>query len=167
MSSEKATLIKSLLDTVKGILGSEAEESPSKEPTTVSKAVGVKKELVKSLDEEKRKATFVVLAPDEFDLHGHTYSASEIEKAKDSFSDVCGRPNLAHMMMADEQDVSIVEDYIAPCDMTLGETTVSKGTWIQTWKFNNDSLWEGVKSGYWNGLSIKCSAWEEDILDDN
>lgn len=167
MSSEKTTLIKSLLDTVKSILGSESVEAPSEAPVTVSKSVGVKKELVKSLDEEKRKASFVVLAPDEYDLHGHIYSAEEIEKAKDSFNSVCGKPNLAHMMMADEQDVAIIEDYIAPCEMTLGETTVTKGTWIQTWKFNNDSLWEGVKSGYWNGLSIRCAAYEEDVLDDD
>lgn len=161
--SDKTTLIKSLLDTVKGILGSEVEEYPSKQPTSVSKTVTINTKIVKSLDEEQRKATFVVLAPDEVDLQGDTYSAHWIEKAADNFRDHCFKANLAHLMMVDNEDVTIIESYVAPADITIGDVSIKKGTWLQTWKFNDDMLWEGVKSGYWNGLSIQCTALVEEL----
>jgi len=73
------------------------------------------------------------------------------------------RPNLAHLMMADNNTAVITESYIAPTDMDLNGVSIKKGSWLQTWKFNDDSIWEGVKSGYWNGLSVQCNGLVEDL----
>jgi len=159
---EKESILKALTALVDGLLGG-SDSKVSESPVEVCKAVEVNRRIKKSLDEEKRKATFVVLAPDEVDLHGDTYSAETIEKACDDFRENCMRPNLAHLMMADNNTAVITESYIAPTDMDLNGVSIKKGSWLQTWKFNDDSIWEGVKSGYWNGLSVQCNGLVEDL----
>lgn len=169
MSSEKKGVMKALSTLLEYFSKDESvqevvkQTNPEQAPEQVTKSVDVEKTIKKSLDEEQRKATFVVLAPDEVDLHGDIYTAEEIEKASDSFREHCQKANLAHMLMVDEQSVVITESYIAPVDMTIGEVNVTKGTWLQTWKFNDDSLWQGVKGGHWDGLSIQCKALTEEL----
>ena len=159
---EKESILKAFSGLLDGILGgSDKEELES--PVEVCKTVEVSTRVKKSLDEEQRKATFIVLAPDEVDLHGDTYSAETIEKACDNFRENCMQVNLAHLMMADDNLAVITESYIAPDDMNLNGVSVKKGSWLQTWKFNDESIWEGVKSGYWNGLSVQCNGLVEDL----
>lgn len=47
----------------------------------------------------------------------------------------------------------IVESYIAPCDMTIGEQLVKKGTWMLgvCW---NEQMFEKIKKGERTGLSM-------------
>lgn len=123
-------------------------------------------EVAKSLDEEKRLATFVVLAPDEFDLHGDTYDAEEVEKACHDYNANCMKANLHHLLMVDDDVAYVVESYITPASFQLDDKLIKKGTWLQTWKINNDSVWDGVKTGYYTGLSIQCMATVEELEDE-
>ena len=158
--SDKTTLIKSLLDTVKGILVSEVEESPSKQPI----------EFVKALDTEKKQATFLAMMAfrddTEYDLHGDTWDAEEVTKACHDFNTNCMKTNLGHLVMVDDGVASIVESYIAPVDMMLGDQFITKGSWLQVWQFADDSIWEGVKNGYWNGISPAFLTEYEELSDD-
>lgn len=120
-------------------------------------------EIVKALDEEKQEALFVALAPDEVDLHGDTYSAEEIAKACESYNRHCMKTNLAHLFMVDDDVSYVLESYIAPVDMQVGETLVTKGTWLQKWKITDEDIWKGLKDGYWNGISIQCTATVEKL----
>lgn len=47
----------------------------------------------------------------------------------------------------------IVESYIAPCDMTLGDQVITKGTWMMgvVW---NDTYWAKVQKGEMTGYSM-------------
>lgn len=125
--------------------------------------------VAKSLNEEKRMATFVVLEPQDndgftTDLHGDVYSAEDIAEAHLSFHK-CQKSNLMHM--APTESFSFVESYILQADTPIGEVSVKKGSWIATIQVDpdpsNDWIWDGIKSGRFNGLSIQCDATAEDL----
>jgi hypothetical protein len=132
----------------------QAPEAPVVASTTIKKAV----------EEEQRKALFIVLQPQEDDtpdLHGDAYTAQEVEKAADNFNTYCGQANVQHT--ADTEHAQILESYVAPVDFTLDNgRVVMKGAWVQTWKFleteQGEYLWSGVKDGTFTGLSIGCTA---------
>lgn len=150
----KENLLKSFSEFLDNFGGTK-EESP---PTI---------EVAKSLNEDKRLATFVVLSPDEVDLQGDVYSSEEVEKACYDYNRNCMKANLAHLITVDDDTAFVLESYITPVDMQLDDQIIKSGTWLQTWKINDDSVWEGVKNGYWTGLSIQCTAETEEITDES
>jgi hypothetical protein len=128
--------------------------------------VTVTLEVTKSLDEEDRKALFVVLAPDVVDLHGDTYTSVEVEKACDNFNTHCNTANIFHQVVTEE--ASVVQSFISPADFTLDNgVKITKGTWLQWWHFpeteTGEALWQGVKSGEINGVSIGAMATVEEL----
>lgn len=132
-----------------------------------------KKELpvIKSVETEERKALFVVLEPDVVDLHGDTYDSKEVEKAAINFNKHCQKANFFHKV--ELQEAEILQSYITPAAFELetldGKQTIKKGTWLQEWYFPDtdvgNTLWDGVKSGEFNGVSIGAKATVEDLND--
>lgn len=127
-----------------------------------------KKEVVKiekAANEMERKALFVVLAPDEVDAHGDTYSAKEIEKGMRSFNQHCMKANLFHMV--ETQEAEIIQSYTTPVDMYIGDKFIKKGTWLQEIYFPEtevgEMLWQAVLNGDITGVSIGCVANVEEI----
>lgn len=119
-------------------------------------------EIVKSLDEEDRMALFVVLEPDVVDLHGDTYSEKEVEKACISYNQHCRKANLYHRV--ETEDFAIVQSWVSPNDFTDDQgREIKKGTWLAWTKFENEELWEEVKKGNFQGLSVGCRATVEEI----
>jgi len=108
--------------------------------------------VVKSVKPELRQALYIVMVPDEVDLHGDVTSAEEIAKACANFNEFCGKGNLGHVKMTN--DFTIIESYIAPVDFVLDEVPVTKGTWLMNTRANTDELWALMKSGEFAGLSI-------------
>lgn len=115
----------------------------------------------KSLNSELKQATFIALVPDEVDLHGDVYDADEVRKACHSFNKFCKKANLLHLV--DTSGFSIAESYILPSDIVLDQNFVKKGTWITVLQFEDDTLWDGVKSGNYNGVSIGALANVENL----
>lgn len=151
----KDKLLEGLLSLIEKCVGDSEQENKQEAEVAV----------VKSVDQMKKLATFVVLEPQDdsgltADLHGDWYDADSIREAMVSFNTQCRKAGLEHNGILSNEDVVIEESYIAPCDFTVEETGafVKKGTWLQTWKFNNDDLWADVLSGYFTGVSIECSA---------
>ena len=107
-------------------------------------------------DVEKQLVYGVVLEPmtdvtDIGDAHGDRMTEKEIEKS-------------AHGYMKDHQNIKLqhqggnvkanpVESYIAPCDMTIGEQEIKKGSWVLVTKINHDGLWKAIKKGLIGGYS--------------
>lgn len=114
----------------------------------------------KATNEVERKALFVVLAPDEVDAHGDTYSAKEIEKGMQNFNKHCMKANLFHMV--ETQEAEIVQSYTTPVDMYIGDKFITKGTWLTEWYFPEtevgEQLWQAALSGEINSVSIGCTA---------
>ena len=151
---DKAGLIQAFSEFIEKHFGGSAKEE-------------VHVELEKAVDEEKRMALFVVLSPDEVDAHGDTISAEEIEKACLDFNEHCNQANLLHRIHT--QKAKIVQSFINMSDFKLDDgRTIKKGAWLQWWKFPegdevSDELWDLVKAGELNGVSIGCTGIKEDI----
>jgi hypothetical protein len=122
--------------------------------------------VVKSLNEDQKLATFVVLEPQDDDgmtTDGHSdwYSAEEVEKACHNFNRFCRKANLLHLVETDSFE--FVESYITKAAMVLGDQYIKEGTWLATCYFKDDDLWSGVKDGTFNGLSIQGYASTQPI----
>lgn len=125
--------------------------------------------LVKAAD-EKRQATFVVLEPQDpdgmtSDLHLDWYDAETVEKACRDFNDNSKRANILHMMFTD--GYRFIESYIAPADFEIEGKSIKKGSWIATIEVSSeekyDWIWQGIKSGAFNGLSVQCMGSVESL----
>lgn len=118
-------------------------------------------EICKSLNEELMQVTFVAMLPDTTDLHGDFTSAEEVRKAKESFNNSEQRTNLFHLCMTDS--FTVIESYCAPADFTLNEVEIKKGTWLMTLQIHKSEVWDLIKSGDINGISIGAVANVEEI----
>lgn len=115
----------------------------------------------KALNEELKQATYIVLVPDEVDLHSDIVSEDEVRKACHNFNKYSMQANLFHLVETDTFE--LIESYIAPTDFILGEHEVKKGTWLATVQALDDDLWALMKSGDICGLSIGALALVEDL----
>ena len=108
------------------------------------------------MNEELMQALFVVLAPEVEDLHGHIYSEEEIRKACHDYNTNCMVTNLFHISDTDLFDV--VESYIAPVDFMINGMNIIGGSWLVVVQVKDQELWDGIKSGEINGISISAMA---------
>lgn len=113
-------------------------------------------QIQKSVNEELMQATFVVLVPDEIDLHGDIYDEEEVRKACHSFNKHSMQANLFHRVMTDT--FSFAESYLAPVDFILEDRYIKKGTWLTTVQVHDEQLWDLIKSGEITGVSIGATA---------
>lgn len=122
----------------------------------------IKKSLItKALDNEKRLATFVVLEPQEddgttTDLHGDYYDEETILDACIQFNKSLNQRKGKLLHMIETEGYSFVESYVTLADMEVNGQVIKKGTWIQTIYAEADWIWEGIKDGTFNGLSVEC-----------
>lgn len=122
-----------------------------------------KVKIAKALNEELKQVTYVAMLPDSTDLHGDFTSADEVRAAKESFNKSLQQANLFHLMNTDT--FSVIESYVTPADMILNGIAVLKNTWLISLQVHEDTLWELIKSGEINGLSIGAMA-EVEIVDE-
>lgn len=119
----------------------------------------------KSTNDELQQVTFVVLEPhasdEEFDLHKDTNDATEVRKACESFNKYCRKANLLHLVETTGFD--IIESYITPVEFVINDEFIKKGTWLATLQVHEDWIWNGVKDGTFNGLSIQALAATEQL----
>jgi hypothetical protein len=113
-------------------------------------------QVTKSLNTELKQATFVVLVPEEVDLHGDIVSEEEVRKACFNFNKHCMQANLMHMLHTDAFEFA--ESYVAPVEFMLDDRLITKGTWLATVQVHDDDVWGLIKSGEINGLSIGAIA---------
>mgnify|MGYP000585443975 FL=1 len=116
-------------------------------------------QVVKATNEELKQATFLVLAPDEVDLHGDIYSADEVRKACHNFNQHCMKANLLHLVETDTFD--IVESYISPVDMVLNDVIIKAGSWMCVIQVHSEEIWSDIKNGSLTGVSIGGRATTE------
>jgi len=138
------------------------QEAPSISQEATNEASNSGFLLNKSLNEELRQATFIALEPETIDLHGDVYSVAEVRKACHNFNTFCEKAYIDHAVETEE--AKIVESYIAPADLEINGEAVKKGTWLAVFQFN-DELWQEVKKGTYNGISIAAYATTEEDVD--
>ena len=107
--------------------------------TNKTKSVSV----AKSLNEELQQVTYVAMKPG-VDLQGDMVDLETVRLAKESFNKSAQRANLFHLTMTDAFEV--IESYLIPCDVTLNEHFVEKGSWLMTLQIHDPDVWEIIKS---------------------
>lgn len=124
---------------------------------------GIPLQVTKAVNTEKRLATFVVLEPQDDDgttndLHGDWYDAKTVEESCMNFNRFCKKANLLHLMPTSA--IEFVESYIQRADCTIDGKFIKKGTWLATIYVDQsplgEDIWQGIKNGTFNGLSIQC-----------
>ncbi len=118
--------------------------------------VGKMLRVVKSASDE-RYVLGIVLEPEVIDAQEDIYDTSTIAKAAHDFMERHQNVGLMHQGHVNEK-VKILESYLAPADMLVGETPVKKGTWLMAVRVLDDGLWSDVKKGGLTGFSIGGSA---------
>lgn len=113
---------------------------------------------------DERYVLGIVLEPDIVDAQSDTYSVEEIRQAEHKFMQSYRNMGLMHKEFVNE-DVKILESYLAPVDFTLGDVTVKKGTWLMAVRVLDDTLWKQVKGGGLTGFSIGGSAVRKPVAE--
>jgi len=105
------------------------------------------------VDAEAHYITGVVYEPLVEDSHGNFMTEDEIKKAAHWFAKNGDKVDLQHSFEAVD-GIAVVENYIAPCDMQIGDELVAKGTWLITAEVTNTDVWSAVQKGEITGFSM-------------
>lgn len=127
---------------------------------------------------EQRFVLGVVLEPNDGkngaplnpDTQDQVYSAAAVEQAAWGF--LARLNNGAHTCLMHAKDaggdkvdysgrIVCVESHVTRVDMEFPSGIVRKGTWLMGLRFDDLGLWQAVKAGELNGLSIGGTAWVE------
>ena len=116
--------------------------------------------LVTKADDPQKLVYGVVYEPETEDAHGDYMDAETIEKAAHSFMEDYQQIDKQHDFTTSAGKV--VESYVAPVDMTIEDTTISKGTWVLVTKAT-DEMWEDIQKGEFTGYSLAGTAEVEEV----
>ncbi|WP_277812632.1 XkdF-like putative serine protease domain-containing protein [Lactococcus lactis] len=116
--------------------------------------------LLTKSDDPQKLVYGVVYEPDVEDAHGDFMDAETIEKAAHGFMEEYQNIDKQHDFKTSAGKV--VESYVAPSDMTVGDTTIAKGTWVLVTKAT-DELWESIQKGEFTGYSLAGTAEVEEV----
>lgn len=111
---------------------------------------------IASVDEEKRVVYGVVIEPEVEDADDNWATEDEILDAAHKFA--LNGMVLKHEHSEEIQDSLVVETYVTPVDMQIGDELVKSGTWILGTKVFSDERWDMVKSGKYTGYSFGGTA---------
>lgn len=126
--------------------------------STIQKQVQIAK-----IDDDKRIVKGVVYQPDVADAHDDQMDEVEIEKAAHLFMQQQHTYNIDKQHDLEVDKGFVIESYIAPCDMTLGEQQIVKGSWVAAVKVTEDDTWEAIKKGEITGFSMWGVGKREEI----
>lgn len=105
------------------------------------------------VDDNTHYVTGIVYEPLVEDAHGNFMTEDEIRKAAYWYAKNGDEVDIQHSFEAVD-GVSVVENYVAPCDMEIDGEPIAKGTWIMTVEVNNTEVWEAVQKGEITGFSM-------------
>ena len=151
------------MDVDRGILEGLGIVPESAERIEIHKRLGGARIL--KTDHEQHLVTGVVLEPEVEDAQGDVIEAIEIEKTAHVFlRDVArGQAVVGVDHEAEAEGARVVESFIAPADLEIGDQTVRKGSWIATFHVPDAALWKSVTSGERTGFSIGGSGNRESM----
>ncbi|GIO84539.1 hypothetical protein J25TS5_14710 [Paenibacillus faecis] len=139
-------------------------------PFAIIKAAGknaIKKQVqIAKVDDEKRVVIGVVYQPDTPDAHDDQMTADEIEKAAHLFMQNQHTYNIDKQHDLEADKGYVVESYIAPCDMEIGDQVIAKGSWVAGVKVTDDDTWDAIKKEEITGFSMWGVGKREEIKED-
>lgn len=131
------------------------------------KANAIQKQVaIVKVDDDKRIVKGVVYQPNVADAHGDQMDEEEIEKAAHLFMENQHTYNIDKQHDLETDKGFVIESYIAPADMELGEQTIAKGSWVAAVKVTDDDTWSDIKKGEITGFSMWGVGKREEIEDE-
>lgn len=118
---------------------------------------------IAKVDDSNRIVIGVVYQPDTPDAHDDQMTADEIEKAAHLFMENQHTYNIDKQHDLETDKGYVVESYIAPCDMEIGEQTIIKGSWVAGVKVMDDETWDAIQKGEITGFSMWGIGKREEI----
>ena len=120
-------------------------------------------------DADSHYITGIVYEPLTEDAHGNYMTEQEITKAAYWFAKNGNQVDVQHSFEPLEK-AAVVESYVAPCDMSVGEQASKKGTWMMTVEVDDPDIFEKVQKGEITGFSMggvgKYSDEDDPLPDD-
>ncbi len=113
----------------------------------------------------------VVTEPGLPDSDGDIFSPVEIEKMAHGFMRSYAlakgehSPDVNHS--GRDADADLLENWVAPCDLTVAGQPVRAGAWVQTWLVNDPIVKAEIADGKLTGLSIEAIGSRRPIGDSN
>ena len=107
-------------------------------------------------------------APFKPDTQSDIYSAADVRKTAHGWMENYGQVDLGHSWVPVANDqVRILESYLAPCDFDIGEGDnvyhVLKGTWLLALRVLDENIWKAIKSGKIGAYSVGGLASREPV----
>jgi hypothetical protein len=133
--------------------GPKVEEAEEPEDETVTKSLFVP---ILKADKELQIITGVVLRPETVDAQGDIMSADVIRESAHNFLKAHNRTTklkLQHKTFKAGR-FDLVESFIAPMDLTIGDKIVKGGSWVMSVRVNDAAVWSQVKDGKITGFSV-------------
>ena len=96
----------------------------------------------------------IVAMPGIVDKQGDEITKEAIEKACWEYNTEYGAVFYRHGMPLTSKEVELLESYVAPTDMKIGEHDVPAGTWLVRVKINDDKIKKEVLDGNIQGFSM-------------
>ncbi len=117
------------------------EDKPVEKSTKVDDTSTV----IKKFKQTEQVSVEIIYEPEVLDAHGEWMSEDTIVKACANFNKNLesgnAKPNLFHLKSETEK-LEILRTYVLPCECTIGETVVKKGTWVGEIKWHDGNLWK-------------------------
>lgn len=104
-------------------------------------------------DADSHYVTGIVYEPMVEDTQGNYMTEEEITKAAYWFAKNGNQVDLQHCFVKCD-GVSVVESYVAKCDMEIEGEAVRKGTWLMTMEINDTDVWDSIQKGDITGFSM-------------
>lgn len=114
--------------------------------------------IIKASSDEKQIVVGLVLAPEATDAQGDVYDADVIEAAAHNFLAGYNKTTKLGFQHKDFKNwhsrFELVESWIAPMDLSIGDVSIKAGTWIMSVRVLDAAVWKMVKAGKIKGFSI-------------
>ena len=107
-----------------------------------------------SMDSEKRLVYGIVIEPKSIDTDNEWVDEKDIENACHTFMKYFQEVGIDHTTVV-IKGLKIVENYIAPSNLSINGVTVKKGSWVMVHYVEDDKIWDRVKDGDLTGYSFE------------
>jgi hypothetical protein len=126
-------------------------------------------DLIVRLHKTERQGIFtgVVLEPGLRDAHDDVFSAPEIEATAHQFMRDYALAKHEHSPDVEHQGrdagAEMLENFCAPCDLTIAGEPVRAGAWLQTWLVSDPLTKSEIEDGRLTGLSLEGTGYRRPL----
>ena len=108
-----------------------------------------------SKDEVKGEEVLgIVLVPDEPDGEGDIFTKDAVKNACYQFNRDFMNQTYRHQHFLTKEQVEVVESYIAPVEMRMGDKVIKEGTWLMRSIIHDPEIQKDVREGRLKGFSV-------------